>query len=103
MTETKRILFSESALARELGTTRWAVANSDLEPISRAGMTKIYSMTEQEIDQARKTFTSSMRGVCDSYTKGDKATQLRMIANSRTADILKNHLRPQLVAANATK
>jgi hypothetical protein len=103
MIESKRILFSESALARELGTTRWAVANSDLEPISRAGMTKIYAMSSQQLDQARKTFTSSMRGVCETYTKGDKATQLRMMANPRTADMLKNHLRPKLVAENSSK
>ena len=97
----KRFYFSESALAKELGTTRYQIAHSTQRPSHRAGTTKVFSLDESEVERLRRSFTNNADQVITEFDRADDAGRDHLAQDPAKYDVLRNHLHPRLRAEYA--
>ena len=90
--------FSESSLAKHLGTTRHQIAISSLQPTCRAGSTKVYTFTEKEVQNLKRMFASDNDRIASEFERADDKRRDQMVQDPNIRDVLKYNLRPRLQA-----
>ena len=97
MENTKRY-FSESSLARHLGTTRYRLQKAGLVPTVRSGIQKVFALDANDLERIEADFADSDSVILRRYQAASPAEQALMAADRQTFTILRNKLRPRLLA-----
>jgi hypothetical protein len=95
--------FSESALARHLGTSRWHLRQSGIAPSFRTGLQKIYSLEKSELSRLEEKFANENNTIIREFSEASPARQQEMARDPYVFEILKTSFRERLLEAEKNK
>jgi len=83
--------FSESSLARHLGTTRYRLQSSGIAPAFRSGIQKLYGLTASELTKLEADFADESNLVIKQFSAASREEQARLASDPQAFAILRNH------------
>jgi hypothetical protein len=88
--------FSESSLARYLGTTRYRLQRAKLPVSFKSGIQKLYALDESELVALQQDFQDENGQIVAKFSAASPKEQQSMASNPEIFHVLKTRLHPAL-------